>query len=168
MDDTVVKYLPNPISIAGSTLAAVVNRIHIEPREKVSVFFQSLETEQRDLTVHAHAPIESIIAQLNPADAAAFESARRQLLNWSPHTLGVVARDAQAELQLIQLEGHGDLMLEWHCGMLDAQTARLFTRWDGCQAGKAEVEGWTTAFMKVLQWLGDPESWDKEVDQFEW
>lgn len=57
MDDAIVKHLPNPISIAGSTLAAVVNRIHIEPREKVSVFLQSLETEQRHLTVHWLRPL---------------------------------------------------------------------------------------------------------------
>ncbi len=50
--------------------------------------------------------------------------------------------------------------------MLDAQTARLIVQWDGCQAGKAEVVGWTTAFMKMLQWLGDPENWDREVGQF--
>ena len=168
MDEAIVRHLPNPIFIAGNTLTLVVNRIHIEPRERVNAFLKGLETEQRHLTAHAHAPIESIIAQLNPADAAAFKSSRRQLLNWGPHTFGFAAREAQAELQLAQVEGHGDAMLEWHCGMLDAQTARMTVQWDGCQAGKAEVEGWIAAFMKVLQWLGDPENWDKEVGQFEW
>ncbi len=154
MDETVAKFLPNPISIAGSTLTVVLNRIHIEPKENVAVFLKSLETEQRYLTAYAHAPIESILAQLNPSDAAAFKVAKRQLLNWGPHTLGAAAREAKAELQLVQIEGHGDAILIWHCGMLDAQTARLIVQWDVCQAGKAEVEGWTTAFMKILQWLG--------------
>ena len=168
MDDAITRHLPNPISIAGSTLALVTNRIHIEPREKVGVFLEGLETEQRHLTAHAHAPIHSILAQLNPADSAACKSARRQLLNWGPHTLGLAAREAQSQLQMVQLEGNTDAMLIWHCGMLDAQTARLVVQWDGCQAGKAEVEGWTAAFIKVLRWLGDPENWDKEIGQFEW
>ena len=168
MDDAIARHLPNPISIAGNTLTSVVNRIHIEPKEKVSAFLESLETEQRHLTAHAHAPIESILAQLNPADAAAYKSARRQLLNWGPHTLGSAAREAQAPLQGIQLEFHTDVMLIWHCGMLDARTARLVAQWDGCQAGKAEVEGWSAAFMKVLRWLGDPDNWDKEIGQFDW
>ena len=168
MDDAIARHLPNPISIAGSTLATVVNRIHIEPRDKVRNFLQDLETEQRLLTAHAHAPREAIRAQLNPADATAYDSARRQLLNWGPHTFGAAAREAQAKLKLVQLEGHGEVMLIWHCGMLDAQKARMVAQWDGCQAGKAEVEGWVRAFMKVLQWLADPKNWDKELGQFEW
>lgn len=79
----------------------------------------------------------------------------------------VAAREAKAELQLVQIEGNGDTILIWHCGMLDAQMARLIVQWDGCQAGKAEVEWCTTAFMKIPQWLGDPENWDSEVGQFE-
>ena len=168
MDDAIARHLPKPILIAGNTLTLVVNRIHIEPREKVGVFLEGLETEQRHLTAHAHAPIDSILAQLNPADAAACKSARRQLLNWGPHTLGSAARKAQAPLQGVQLESHTDAMLIWHCGMLDAQTARLVAQWDGCRAGKAEVEGWTAAFMKVLRWLGDPDNWDKDIGQFDW
>lgn len=58
-------------------------------------------------------------------------------------------------------------MLIWHCGMLDVQTARLVAQWDGCQAGKAEVKGWTAAFMKVLRWLEDPDDWDKDIGQFD-
>ncbi len=88
MDETVAKHLPNPISIAGSTLTVVLNRSHIGPKEKVGLFLKSLESEQRLLTVYAHALIESILAQLNPSDAAAFKAAKRQLLNWGPHTLG--------------------------------------------------------------------------------
>ena len=168
MDDAIVRHLPNPISIAGNTLTLAVNRIHINPRATVGAFLEDLETEQRHLTAHAHAPTESIAAQLNPADAAAYRSSRRQLLNWGPHTLGAAAREAQAALQMVQLEGHGDSMLVWHCGMWEAQTARLVVQWDGCQAGTAEVEGWTTGFMKALRWLGDPENWDIEVGRFEW
>ena len=52
--------------------------------------------------------------------------------------------------------------------MLDAQTARLVAQWDGCQAGKSEVKGWTAAFMKVLRWLGDPDNWDKDIGRFDW
>ena len=168
MDDAIVRHLPNPISIAGNTLTLAVNRIHINPRATVGAFLEDLETEQRHLTTHAHAPSEPIAAQLNPADAAAYRSARRQLLNWGPHTLGAGAREAQAALQTVQLEGHGDSMLVWHCGMWDAQTARLVVQWDGCQAGTAEVETWTTGFMKALRWLGDPGNWGNEVGRFEW
>lgn len=38
--------------------------------------------------------------------------------------------------------------------MLNAQTARSTTHWDGCQAGKAKVEGWIKAFMKCYSGWG--------------
>lgn len=43
MDDAIARHLPNPILIAGNTLTLVVNRIHIEPREKVGVFLEGLD-----------------------------------------------------------------------------------------------------------------------------
>ncbi len=89
------EHLPNPISIAGSTLTVVLNRIHIEPKENFAVFLKSLETEQRYLTAYAHAPIESILAQLNPSDAAAFKAAKRQLLKIGVLILLVQQRERQ-------------------------------------------------------------------------
>lgn len=86
------------------------------------------EAEQRLLTAHAHAPVDSIFAQLNCGDAAAFILAKRQLLNWGPNNLGMAAREAQAELQLVPIEWHGDAMLIWHCGLLDPQTARVIVQ----------------------------------------
>ena len=168
MDDAIVRYLPNPIAIAGNTLNVVVNRIHIEPSQRVGAFLEGLETEQRQLTAHTHAPADRIRTELGSADAAAFYSAKRQVLNWGPHLLGAVAREAQAELEPVQLAASTEAMLLWHCGMLDAQTARVEMQWDGCQAGTSEAETWITAFMKALIWLADPENWDTEIGRLEW
>lgn len=80
----------------------------------------------------------------------------------------MAAREARAEFRLVRIEWHRDAMLIWHCGLLDPQTARVIVQWDGGQTGYAEAEGWITAFMKVLGWLGDPEYCDREVGRFEW
>ena len=70
----------------------------------------------------------------------------------------------------MQPAANTEAKLLWHCGMLDAQTARVEVQWNGCEAGTAEAETWITAFMKALGWVADPgklgfgdwEVWDVE------
>ena len=44
------------------------------------------------------------------------------------------------ELQPVLIEGFTEVMLAWHCEMVGSHTARVLITWDGCQAGKEEVE----------------------------
>lgn len=168
MDDAVARYLPNPITLTGDTLFIVVNRINVDPQQNLIDFLTRLEAEQRLLTTHAHAPTKAILDKLGPSDVAVFKEAKRQLLNWGPNTMGSAALNPEAELHVTKVEGWTDVMLEWHCGMLDAQTGRLIAQWDGCQAGKVEVEDWIAGFVKALHWVASPGNWARDLGQMEW
>ena len=177
MDTAITSYLPNPITITGNKLNLVLNRIAIPSScTTTGEFLQTLEDEQHLLTTHAHAPVSSIMAQLSPADAAAFVAGRRQLLNWNPVMAagGAVNDDGGAKegsghfLKFVSIEGYTDVMLEWHCGMVNRHTASLAVQWDGCQAGKGEVRAWAEGFIRVLRWVLTLENWDKEVASFAW
>lgn len=165
IDDDVAKFLPNPVTIAGNTLGIVINRIHVNPNETTGTLLRHLEGEQKLLTRYEHAPITAIAAQLNPGDAATLQASRKQLFNWNPNSADFEVVDMNRELQPILIEGFTEVMLEWHCGMVDGETGRVVVRWDGCQAGRETVEGWAEQFVKALEWVAKVENLEKEIGQ---
>ena len=167
LDPSIAKHLPNPITIAGNTLSSVLNRIQVPPEETVGSFLTRLEAEQQLLTIHAHAPQGSITSQLNPDDAAVYWAGKRQLLNWNPSFAETII-DESRELRLVELLGYTEVMLEWHCGMLETEAARILVQWDGCQVGKTEVEGWADGFMKALQWISRVQHWERKIEDLVW
>lgn len=170
IDETVAEYLPPPITIAGSTLAIVMNRIGVYGYETAGEFLKRLEEEQQALTAHAHAPTASIAAQLNAADAAIFMAGRRQVLDWNLNPLAEnsESQHKERELRLLQIDGFTEAMIEWHGGMAGPDVVNLTVRWDGAQFGKAEVEGWAALFVKAMIWLAAAENWERKMDDFVW
>ena len=167
LDDGVAKFLPNPVTIAGNTLGIVINRIHVHPNETGGTLLRHLEDEQKLLTRYEHAPITAIAAQLNPGDAAALQASRKQLFNWNPNSADFEVVDMNRELQPILIEGFTEVMLEWHCGMVDGETGRVVVRWDGCQAGRETVEGWAERFAKALEWVARVENLERMIGELE-
>lgn len=167
LDPSIAKHLPNPVTIAGNTFTSVLNRIQVPPEETVGSFLTSLEAEQQLLTIHAHAPFGSIASQLDPDDAAVYWAGKRQLLNWNPSFAETII-DESRELRLVELLGYTEVMLEWHCGILEAEVARIHLQWDGCQVGKTEVEGWADGFMKALQWISRVQNWERKIEDLVW
>lgn len=164
LDPAITTHLPNPVTVAGNTLSTVVNRVQIHPLETVGSFLARLEAEQHLLTTHAHAPTAAITSQLNPGDAAAFLAGRRQLLNWNP-SLAEAGGAETGEISVVQVVGFTEVVLEWHCGVLKGDVASVLVRWDGCQAGKMEVEGWGDQFIKALLWVAGRENWDSRIEE---
>lgn len=169
LDESIAKFLPNPVTIGGCTLNHVVNLVHVDPDATVGSFLTSLEEEQTLLTKHAHAPLSAIAAQLNPADAQTMYSAGRQLFNWNPAVgsgqSNLFTKD-KSKLDLVGFEAFSEVMLGWHCGM-NGSTAVLKTKWDGAQFGKSTVEGWADGFMAALKWLAREENWEKRIGEVE-
>ena len=172
LDETVAQYLPEPITIAGSTLALVMNRIGVHGYETTGDFLKRLEEEQKALTAHAHAPTASIAAQLNAADAAVFKAGGRQVLDWNLSSTklseGGESVEDKREMQLWRIEGFTETMVEWHCGMVEPDVVDLTVRWDGTQFGRAEVEGWVALFVKAMGWVAAVENWERRIDDFVW
>ncbi|KAG8528287.1 uncharacterized protein KY384_007204 [Bacidia gigantensis] len=165
MNPAVAEYLPNPVTIAGNTMALVPNRVKVDQDQTVGDLLRQMEQEQRLLTEHAHAPVASIKSQLDSDDLRIFEQVQRQVVNWSPNTRGMVAREAEAELPVVNAEMYIDVIVNWHCAMLDEKTARVMVQWDGCQVGQEEVDSWAREFIVALEWLADPAHWDSTIKE---
>ena len=168
LQDPVSRYLPNPFTIAGPTLTSVVNNITINAKESVGDLLSRLEHEQQALTKYSHTPMADVLSHLPSADRAVAKEATRQLLNWQPNWRGMARRAASSELQTIQIEGHGDRGVNWNCGMMDAEEARLTVKWDGAQLGAAEMKLRAEEFLRLVEWLQKPASWGENVDKFVW
>ena len=168
LQDSVSRYLPNPFTIAGPTLASAINNITINANESVGDLLSRLEHEQQALTKYSHTPMTDVLSQLSSADRGVAIEAGRQLFNWQPNWRGQALRAASSELQTIQIEGHTDRGVAWHCGMMDAEEARLRVQWDGAQLGAAEMKLRAEEFLRLVEWLQKPASWDENVNNFVW
>ncbi|KAI4093479.1 MAG: hypothetical protein LQ344_002892 [Seirophora lacunosa] len=172
VDESIARYLPNPITIAGSTLALIMNRIHVDADASVGTLLTHLEEEQRLLSKHAHASLPAISAQLNnAADVAALIAGRKQVLNWNPAMAERTASEkressASSAVQLLKTQGFSDGMLHWHCGLVGSH-AVLKATWDGAQFAKATVDPWTDMFLSALKWVAATANWDRKLGELE-
>lgn len=165
VEQDVVRYLPSPLNIAGPTFTVLMNYVSLDWNETVGTLLCRLEAEQRDLTHYTHTPMSSIVEQLSKSDGNTVIEATRQLLNWQPYWRGSVARNASSELEVVQIEGHSDRAVVWHCGMMDSNTARLLAQWDGAQLAKQDMESYVSAFLTYLEWLHKPENWYRPLNE---
>lgn len=163
VDESMARYLPNPFNIAGPTFTVLLNRISVNWNETVGTLLCRLEAEQRHMTHHSHSPMPLVLNELDKPDSDTVMEATRPLLNWQPNWRGEATRTAASELEAVQVEGHADRGVIWHCGMMDGKTARLTAQWDGAQLAKREMEIYVDAFLKWLKWLHEPENWDRRV-----
>ena len=168
LHEDMARYLPNPVTIAGLTFTVVINRIRVDAGESVGSLLARVESDQRSLTRYSHAPMLDVLGQLGKPDSETATEATRQLFNWWSDWRGQAARLARAELKPLQVEGHSDRGVIWHCGILDSEMGRLLVQWDGAQIAKKDMQRWAEAFMKVLDWLQLPDSWDWRIDEFCW
>lgn len=123
-----------------------MNRVHVDSKATVGRLLAHLGEEQGLLSKHVHAPLAVVSTQLSPADAAAIHAGRRQLLNWNPVMADSAAKKGTTRMELLQIEGFTDVMLEWHCGTVGSN-AVLIAQWDGAQFGKLTVGKWADMFM---------------------
>ncbi|KAL9011226.1 MAG: hypothetical protein Q9173_003910 [Seirophora scorigena] len=172
VDKSIARYLPNPITIAGSTLALIMNRIHVDADAPVGRLLTHLEEEQRLLSKHTHTFFSAISAQLNnAADVAALHAGGKQVLNWNPvmaERTAAAKRESSAGsgVQLLRVQGFSDAMLYWHCGLVGSH-AVLVTTWDGAQFGKATVDPWTDMFLSALKWVAATANWNRKLGELD-
>lgn len=150
------------------SLSVVVNRIRVDAAESVGNLLARIESDQRSLTRYSHAPMLDVLGQLGKPDSEIVTEATRQFFNWWSDWREQAARIARAELKPLQVDGHIDRGVIWHCGMLDAEMGRLQVQWDGAQIAKKDMQRWAQAFVKGLDWLQLPDSWDRRIDDFGW
>ena len=151
-EDWIAERLPNPIDVAGPTLANVINLVEINPEEAVLDLLKRMQMEQNLLTKHSHAPLGELRqhfalgnplpaeskAQLGRSGDLILEAMHRQLFNWVP----IMRDQAYSNLRRVKIEAGVDVGLMWACGLADVQgveTLRLMVAWQSELLTEAHV-----------------------------
>lgn len=162
LEKHIASFLPDPMDIPGPTIEYVFNKIEIRPEELVLTLLQRMQTEQDGLTEHARTPLLALREQLGETDGdMLIEIVRRQFFQFAP----LMRSEKDAKVQLVDWQGHGDVAIAWHCGMLDAETLQVLVTYNDAVFRPAEVERILEGLMRIVKWIVEPESWEKSVGE---
>ena len=160
LENQIADFLPDPMDIPGPTIEYVFNKIEIHPEENVLVLLQRMQSEQDGLTEHARTPILALREQLGEEDGdMLIEILRRQFFQYAP----LLQSEKGARVQLVDWQGHGDIAIAWNCGMVDAETFQMLVTYNDAVFQPAEVEKLLECLMRIIQWIADPDNWEKTV-----
>lgn len=160
LEKQISDFLPDPMDIPGPTIEHVFNKVEIRPAETVLALLQRMQSEQDGLTEHARTPILALREQLGEEDGnMLIEILRRQFFQYAP----LLQSEKGASVQLVDWQGHGDIAIAWNCGMLDAETFQMLVTYNDAVFQPPEVEKLLECLMQIVQWVVDPENWEKTV-----
>lgn len=162
LENQIASLLPDPMDIPGPTIEYVVNKIEIRPDEPVLALLQRMRDEQDGLTEHARTPLLALREQLGETDGdMLIEILQRQFFQFAP----LLRSEKDAKVQFVDWQGHGDVAIAWHCGMLDAETLQVLVTYNDAFFRPAEVESILEALMRIVKWIVEPESWENSVGE---
>ncbi|KAL8628707.1 hypothetical protein Q9189_005608 [Teloschistes chrysophthalmus] len=174
VEDFVAHSLPSPVSIAGPTLTAVVNRFAIDPATTVLSFLRDAESEQALLTKYSHAPYSRIRKELEDNDRAVYNEAMSGLcFDWlpvwqTPHNHDDPPNmdeeeggEVAPELNVVCAELHPDRVAVLQCGLVSEREASVTMRYDNCQIGAEEAERAIRVFGMCAGWVCRRENWKR-------
>lgn len=169
LDPHIAAFLPDPMDIPGPTIEYVFNNIAIHHDEPVLDLLQRMQRDQDGQTEHARTPILALRERLGDDDGGMLvEILRRQFFQYAPLLLREEEDDDEddAAVRLVDWQGHGDVAIAWHGGMVDAETVQVLVTYNDAVFGAAEVEGLLEGLMRIVRWMADPESWGKTVGEY--
>ncbi|KAK4938073.1 hypothetical protein LTR10_021394 [Elasticomyces elasticus] len=157
------------LEIDGPTMTGVLNRITSPPdTDTVRTFLHRLQTDQREIDLHTHAPISHILGKLSdfsPTGAQDAKIARalinRQVFNWQPSAPGGSLKTSHQDashpyMQFLDVLARTDLGIVWSPSLETPDTLCLEASWDDAQLYTHEVEVAMETFLCCAAWLADP------------
>jgi hypothetical protein len=180
MDPQLAAHLPSAADVAGPTFQASCDVVHFRPdrSETVGELLCKMKRDQEVATRYEHTPLSLALATLCEADRyALMERGLSQLFNFLPGGLSSSVRDddggddvggggSKSRLRQVQSEMNADTGLQWDFTLQGPGRVGLFVRWDGCQLGRAEVEGMCEDFGRVVGFLVGEGNWGRRLGEF--
>ena len=173
MNPRLAAHLPSAADVAGPTFQASCDVVHFLPdrSETVGELLRRLKRDQEIATRYEHTPLSLALAALCDADRdALMERGLSQLFNFLPGNVsgddGMRSGGSKSRLQQVQSEMNADTGLQWDFTLRGPGRVGLFVRWDGCQLGRAEVEGMCEDFGEVVGFLAGEGSLGRRLREF--
>lgn len=165
--NSLARLLPDPMTIAGPTIASTVMIVNIDDAEQISQFLNRLEVEVRLLKRYQHVPWD-FYAALGEEDRAMFRDAHRLFLNYLPN--GTRPKDSVSGDSSWRLILDRDYKVDqpndcftWDCGLKDADTLSIRSLFNPDVFSEKQVERFTDSVFDIVEFLSDVDNWGKEV-----
>ncbi|KAL8798047.1 MAG: hypothetical protein Q9182_007000 [Xanthomendoza sp. 2 TL-2023] len=153
--------LPNPMKIAGPTVACTINVIPVDKSASVGALLRRTQEEQTQLSEHAHAPISVVKQQLGERDGRVMDDVgRRQVFNWDPSRR---RSKALASLETLGRQGWPDYGFFWNFGLQDERTLVGFVMYDDAHLRQAQAKAALDRVVAIVQWMAEPRNWETAV-----
>lgn len=155
--------------VAGLTMNTVTNLIPVHRPESAISFLNRLQSEQAELTKHAHAPWRRIMAgldALHPDENAGDmlpETHQTQFLTWVPGFLDDYENIRVARIAIRSALG---LVFVGKLGGPRATTYMFSLRWDVANSSKEETERFVKDIERAVMWLLEHGNWDLPIGTF--
>lgn len=152
--------------VSGPTIQTVINLVEVRPAESVLALLARVQEDQAELTKHAAAPIEEIMAQLGPELGALIpEIFGRQLFNWVPGMGAGNANPHQNFEEVAQIaRPRLGLSLNTAVGGPESDTVYFVIRGSGFDHdGYRQI---AEDMEKLTLWLVNPENWERPSGEY--
>ncbi|KAF4983472.1 hypothetical protein FZEAL_1201 [Fusarium zealandicum] len=153
--------------VNGPVMQIVCNMIQVPRQEAAIDLLQRLQTEQGQLTRHAHVPLRLIIDTLNGDGShggdTVVEVHRTQFLTWLPGVLGEYER---LKVSQIGIRCAAGLVVVGGIGGRRATTYMMSMRWDVANYTREKTAEFVQDLERAVLWLTSSENWNRPVQAF--
>ncbi|KAE9377406.1 acetyl-CoA synthetase-like protein [Stipitochalara longipes BDJ] len=160
--------LPPAMSIDGPTLEFTGNMLHIPRNETVGDLLMRMVKDSEELSTHAHAPLFRVLDGLGREGPFVMQALLRQAFNWDVSLqyldYAKYGDDLKA-LKLVERVDWPDAGFFWEAGMTGPDELCVLATWDDAQLSQEETEGHVATLNKIIQWMIEPENWEKSVGE---
>lgn len=161
LETWVADRLPNPMNIAGPTLAYTINIIAVDHSESVGVLLHRTQEEQIQLSKHARAPFSAVKQRLGERDGRVMDDVgRRQVFNWDPSRR---MSKKLVSLECLGRQGWPDYGFFWNFGLQDEHTLMGFVMYDDAHLRHAEAKAALDRVFAIVKWMAEPHNWATNV-----
>lgn len=171
LQDSVTQFLPNPVNIAGPTLAATTSILHIRPEETLGSLLERVRADQRMLRKHQHTPL-SLPYQIGKEDFPVWLEAKCQYYNWLPERWvagGIDVNDRALKLVHTRgYEGGSSQFFMWECGLQEAEeTVWVRAKRSPDLFTNKETRDFAETVLDIVEWICEVENWTNTVDELQ-
>jgi len=152
--------------VSGPTMNGVINLIPVERCEKVLAFLNRVQSDQIELTKHAHAPWRHIIKALNDQHPGEYagemlpNTVRAQFLSWVPGLLGEYEKIRVERMSIRTAQG---LVIVASLGGEKGTEYKVTLRWDVANYSAEEAKAFIKDLEATVRWLMEEYNWDWPV-----
>ncbi|KAJ5937742.1 AMP-binding enzyme family protein [Penicillium verhagenii] len=160
----------NMLEVDGPTMTYTVSRIRIDENETAIQLLQRIQSEQDQLAIYAHAPLNQINRRLKEMDTEKGATDvslmdtiyRRQAFDWLLEQYSESETDV---MKLVNDDSRSNLGFVWFPFIKDGNLLHLNVTFDHTLLSRREVQKVTAEFMCAAAWLSDPANADRPLSQ---